>query len=292
MKKARTFRNRMIVFAAIVLVVVAFVLIYVFGGKGASVVPVYANVSANVNDTGSSCTFNVLWNDDVNVSGYIFGSNSTGTFANDTWAPFPRFFNSTSALSSATKTLNKASVMTVQWRIWCNDTKGNWGSTDLRTVVADSNKVLLRTSMGNITIELYDDTSITTSNFKNLTRRGIYDNTIFHRVVSDFVVQGGDPTGTGSGDPSISQIPDELPNRHSNTKGAVAMAKTAEPNSATSQFFINLNDRNSASLDANYTVFGRVIAGMDVVDAIGLVQTNTNQRPTQEIRLIKAELVG
>jgi peptidylprolyl isomerase len=159
-------------------------------------------------------------------------------------------------------------------------------------------RVLLETSMGNITIELYNDMPITAGNFVNLTEHGIYDNTIFHRVVSNFVIQGGDPTGTGHGDPSISNIRDELPNKHSNVIGAVAMAKTSSstggvvPNSASSQFFINLVD-NSATLDSDYPVFGQVVAGMEAVAAIGTVQVDTgNDRPVVPVTLIKAIVLG
>jgi peptidylprolyl isomerase len=151
-------------------------------------------------------------------------------------------------------------------------------------------KVLLVTSMGNITIELYDDMPITTGNFKNLTGRGIYDGTIFHRVISGSIVQGGDPTGTGYGDPNIPAIPDELPNKHNNVNGTVAMANKG-PNTGSSQFFFNLRD-NSAYYDTDYPVFGKVIAGMDIVDSIGAVATDSNDRPLQEVRLIKAEIVG
>jgi len=150
----------------------------------------------------------------------------------------------------------------------------------------DSNKILLTTSKGNITIELFEDTPKTTANFKKLTRQKIYDGTIFHRVILGFMIQGGDPTG----DPNIPTIEDELPNRHSNVRGAVAMAKTDQPNSASSQFFINLVD-NSANLDANYVVFGHVIAGMDVVDAIGRVATNSDDRPLQDVTLYNAQII-
>jgi cyclophilin family peptidyl-prolyl cis-trans isomerase len=148
--------------------------------------------------------------------------------------------------------------------------------------------------MGNITIELYDDMPITTGNFKNLTRRGFYDGTIFHRVAKNFVIQGGDLTSKGISVPSIQ---DELPNKHSNVRGSVAMAKTTNPNSATSQFFINLNDTNAANLDSNYSVFGRVTAGMDVVDAISQVPINpglseNDGKPVQDVTLTKAEIIG
>jgi peptidylprolyl isomerase len=148
-------------------------------------------------------------------------------------------------------------------------------------------RVLLVTSMGNITIELYDDMPITSGNFKSLTQSGVYDGTIFHRVVHDFVVQGGDASVKGINVPTI---PDELPNKHSNVRGSVAMAKTSEPNSATSQFYINL--KNNTDLDSNYSVFGRVIEGMAVVDAIGNVQTDTNDRPLQDVTLIRAEITS
>jgi len=147
-------------------------------------------------------------------------------------------------------------------------------------------RVLLVTSMGNITVELYDDMPITSGNFRNLTEHGIYDGTIFHRVVHDFVIQGGDASVKGI---SVSTIPDELPNKHSNVRGSVAMAKTNAPNSATSQFYINLKD--NLNLDSNYSVFGRVIAGIDVVDAIGNTPTDTNDRPLQDMTVIRAEIV-
>jgi len=169
--------------------------------------------------------------------------------------------------------------------------------SQLGTVRADAqysetlnSTVILNTSMGNITIELFEDMPITTSNFKNLTELGIYDGTIFHRVVHDFVIQGGDPTGTGYGDPSISTIPDELPNKHSNVRGSVAMAKTDVPNSASSQFYINLVD--NLDLDSTYTVFGQVVAWMDVVDSIGNVQTDVNDRPLQPVTVLTARLSG
>jgi peptidylprolyl isomerase len=147
-------------------------------------------------------------------------------------------------------------------------------------------KVLLVTTMGNLTIELYGDMPISSGNFKNLTRQGIYDGTIFHRVVHDFVIQGGDADVKGA---SVSTIPDELPNKHSNVRGSVGMAKTSEPNSATSQFYISLKD--NLRLDSNYSVFGKVIAGMDVVDAIGNTPTDTNDKPLQDVKVNRAELV-
>lgn len=150
------------------------------------------------------------------------------------------------------------------------------------------NKVLLRTTMGDITIQLYEDMPITTSNFRNLVKQGTYDGTIFHRVIDDFMIQGGDPTGTGYGDPSIPTIPDEFTDHNRNDRGTVAMAN-AGPNTGSSQFFINLVDNNY--LDDGHPVFGEVIAGIGVVDAIGKVQTDENDRPVEPVTIISAELV-
>jgi peptidylprolyl isomerase len=149
-------------------------------------------------------------------------------------------------------------------------------------------RILLVTSMGNITIELFDDMPITSGNFRNLTEHGIYDGTIFHRVSKNpAVIQGGDASSKGI---TVPTIPDELPNKHSNVRGSVAMAKTSAPNSATSQFYINLKD--NLYLDTlNYSVFGRVIAGMDVVDAIGDVPTDNNEKPLEDVTLFAADII-
>ena len=156
-------------------------------------------------------------------------------------------------------------------------------------------KVLLVTSMGNITIELFTDMPITAGNFKTLTQKGIYNGTIFHRVVTGFVIQGGDVTSKGI---TVPAIQDELPNKHNNVRGSVAMAKTSQPNSATSQFFINLKN-NAGTLDSNYSVFGQVIAGMDVADAIGNVEITPTDpsvpddgKPVHDVTLQVAEIIG
>ncbi len=155
-----------------------------------------------------------------------------------------------------------------------------------------STKVLLVTSMGNITIELYDDMPITRGNFKNLVSQGLYNGTIFHRVVKDFVIQGGDPSTAGNNE-TIPTIQDEYSANASHNKndiGTVAMAKTTEPNSASSQFYINL--KYNSDLDNKYSVFGKVVSGMDVVDAIGNVATDTNDKPLQPVTITSAQIVG
>jgi peptidylprolyl isomerase len=159
--------------------------------------------------------------------------------------------------------------------------------TDDKTSSA-ANIVLFETNIGDIKIELYDDMPITTGNFKKLVQQGVYDGTIFHRVSGGFVIQGGDPTGTGYGDPSIPTIPDEFTDHNENNRGTIAMANKG-PNTGNSQFFINLVD--NSHLDTEHPVFGKVIEGMDVVDSIGEVETDENEKPLQDVKIIKAYLI-
>jgi peptidylprolyl isomerase len=149
-------------------------------------------------------------------------------------------------------------------------------------------KVLFETTMGNIVIELRNDMPITTGNFKKLVQQGTYDGTIFHRVIADFMIQGGDPTGTGYGDPSIPNIQDEFKSNNRNDRGTLAMAN-AGPNTGSSQFFINVVDNNH--LDSKHPVFGRVTEGMDVVDAISQVATASGDKPLTDVQIIRIELV-
>jgi peptidylprolyl isomerase len=149
-------------------------------------------------------------------------------------------------------------------------------------------KVALRTTKGDIIIELRSDMPITTGNFRNLVQQGVYDGTIFHRVIADFMIQGGDPTGTGYGDPAIPNIQDEFTSNNRNDRGTIAMANSG-PNTGSSQFFINVVNNNH--LDTKHPVFGKVIQGMDVADAISQVPT-ANEKPIEDITIIKAELIS
>ena len=181
---------------------------------------------------------------------------------------------------------------------------GNNGSSNsINENLPATNKVMLGTSMGNILIELRDDMPITTNNFKKLVQQGIYDNTIFHRVIDGFMIQGGDPTGTGYGDQSIPNIQDEFTDNNKNERGTVSMAKKGDPNtglavpdSGSSQFFINVVNNSNENFDASYSVFGKVIQGMDVVDAIAKVVTDGNppdgtNKPLEDVILITTEFV-
>jgi len=153
---------------------------------------------------------------------------------------------------------------------------------------SSSNKVLLETTEGNITIELAGDMPITAGNFEKLVKQGVYDNVIFHRVIDEFMIQGGDPTGTGYGDPSIPKIKDEFNGVQENNRGTIAMAN-AGPNTGSSQFFINLVDNNF--LDGKHPVFGKVIDGMDVVDKIAKVETDSNDKPLKDVTILRASIV-
>lgn len=148
---------------------------------------------------------------------------------------------------------------------------------------------------GIIEIELYEDKApITVANFKELVKSGFYDGLIFHRVINGFMIQGGDPTGTGCGG-SGKNIKGEfasngVKNDISHERGVVSMARSQNKNSASSQFFIMHKD--GKFLDGEYAAFGKVISGMDVVDEIASVKTDYSDRPIIDMKIKKAELIG
>jgi peptidylprolyl isomerase len=152
----------------------------------------------------------------------------------------------------------------------------------------EGTKVVLHTTMGDVTLQLYGDMPVTAGNFEKLVKDGFYNGVIFHRVIPNFMIQGGDPTGTGTGGPGYA-IRDEFSASNRNDRGTISMAN-AGPNTGGSQFFINLVDNNY--LDRQHPVFGRVIEGMDVVDAIGKVPTGRQDRPRTEVKIITAEVVA
>ncbi len=140
----------------------------------------------------------------------------------------------------------------------------------------------MQTNHGTIELELFDDDAPkTVGNFKKLAADGFYDGVIFHRVIPDFMIQGGDPTGTGSGGPGY-QFEDEF-NANKVERGALAMAN-AGPNTNGSQFFIVTADA-CPWLDGKHTVFGRVASGMDVVDTISNLDTGPGDKPRDEVRI-------
>ena len=145
----------------------------------------------------------------------------------------------------------------------------------------------LHTNHGAIGIELFaDDAPKTVENFTKLARDGFYDGVIFHRIIPDFMIQGGDPTGTGRGGPGYT-FEDEF-NDHKVERGALAMAN-AGPNTNGSQFFI-VTTESAPWLDGKHTVFGRVTDGMEVVDAISAVETDAGDKPRQDVVIERVEL--
>jgi cyclophilin family peptidyl-prolyl cis-trans isomerase len=148
-------------------------------------------------------------------------------------------------------------------------------------------KATLQTNHGAIEVELFDDDAPeTVRNFVRLAREGFYDGTIFHRIIPDFMIQGGDPTGTGTGGPGYT-FADE-PNEHRVVRGALAMAN-AGPNTNGSQFFV-VTTEEAPWLDGKHTVFGRVTRGMEVADAISEVERDARDRPRDDVVLERVEI--
>jgi cyclophilin family peptidyl-prolyl cis-trans isomerase len=145
----------------------------------------------------------------------------------------------------------------------------------------------IHTNQGAIALELFpEDAPKTVDNFVKLARDGFYDGVVFHRVIPDFMIQGGDPTGTGSGGPGY-QFEDEF-NDQKVVRGALAMAN-AGPNTNGSQFFI-VTTEAAPWLDGKHTVFGRVTGGMDVVDAIAEAPRDGRERPHDDIVMERVEV--
>lgn len=163
----------------------------------------------------------------------------------------------------------------------------------------ERNKIIFETSLGNFEVELFLEKSpITAGNFKSLVEQGFYDKTKFHRVIKDFMIQGGDPLsktdnmrarwGTGG----TQRIEDEFIRGLSNLRGTLSMANSG-PNTGSSQFFINVVDNTFLDWDkkpvnSKHPVFGKVINGLDVVDKIVNVKTRANDMPINDVEIIKA----
>lgn len=145
---------------------------------------------------------------------------------------------------------------------------------------------------GPITIELYKDkTPRTSENFATLAQRGYYNGVVFHRIIPDFMIQGGDPTGTGRGGSSIygEKFEDEFNPSLKHTGAGILSMANAGPNTNGSQFFITLAP--TPWLDGKHTVFGRVKAGMDVVKRMGQVRTDSSDRPLEEVKITSAQVL-
>ncbi|NRH20524.1 peptidylprolyl isomerase [Candidatus Gracilibacteria bacterium] len=154
-------------------------------------------------------------------------------------------------------------------------------------------KILLSTNLGDITLELFPEAAPkAVENFVGLTQNGYYDGIIFHRVIRDFMIQGGDPTGTGSGGKSIwmRAFEDEFLDRNlTHKKGVISMANAGR-NTNGSQFFI-VTAEDASFLDRKHTIFGHVIEGIEIVEKIEASDTDRNDRPTSEVKIITAKVL-
>ncbi len=171
------------------------------------------------------------------------------------------------------------------------------------SATAANPQAIIHTSMGDITLELYADKApVTVANFVHYADSGFYDGTIFHRVISHFMIQGGGFTADMQKKPTGEPITNEANNGLSNMRGTIAMARTGFPHSATAQFFINVQDNQNldytgeeSSRAWGYAVFGKVTAGMEVVDAIRFVETTTippySDVPKSPVVIEKVEIV-
>lgn len=160
-------------------------------------------------------------------------------------------------------------------------------NTDTKYGVID-----METNHGTIVIWLYDETPLHKTNFDSLAKTGFYDGLIFHRVIDNFVIQGGDPLGTGTGGPGYT-IPAEFNTNLTHKYGAVGAARDNNPQKRSngSQFYIVENSSGTHSLDGDYTVFGETIGGLNVVTAIASVPTNSSDKPLTDVVMTKVEVV-
>ncbi len=158
------------------------------------------------------------------------------------------------------------------------------------TMVSKHTKVRMETNKGVMVLEIYTgEMPITGGNFVKLVKEGFYDGVIFHRVIDGFMIQGGDPTGTGMGGPGY-KIKDEFTgtNLDRNDRGTISMAN-AGPNTGGSQFFINLVDNNF--LDGRHPVFGKIVEGIEIIDAIADVETDSQDKPVEDVVIISAKVI-
>jgi len=160
--------------------------------------------------------------------------------------------------------------------------------------------VLLQTTMGDMKLKLYNETPLHRDNFVKLVESGFYDGLLFHRVIKDFMIQGGDPNSRnaqqgqmlGVGDPGYT-IPAEILPQFKHKKGSLAAARNNNPQKASSgsQFYIVHNNNGTPHLDGSYTVFGETIEGFDVIDKIASVKIGQADRPVEDVKIIKASIV-
>ncbi len=150
-------------------------------------------------------------------------------------------------------------------------------------------KIKMETSIGTMEFTLFDDlVPVTAGNFKKLVSEGYYDGVVFHRIIKNFMVQGGDPTGTGRGGPGYAIKDEFTPKLRHNKKGLLSMANSG-PNTGGSQFFITLVP--TPWLDDKHAIFGEITKDDDVLDKLGKVQTGPGDKPVEEVKMIKVSVI-
>jgi peptidyl-prolyl cis-trans isomerase B (cyclophilin B) len=152
-------------------------------------------------------------------------------------------------------------------------------------------RAIISTDLGDMTVELWDDVAPHhVANFLKLATSGFYNDLIFHRIIPGFVIQGGCPKGDGTGGPGW-KVKAEFNDRE-HQPGTLSMARSSDPNSAGSQFFICLTREKCRHLDSQYTAFGQVVDGMDVVKKLGAVNTGAGDRPLKPPKLLNVKPVA
>lgn len=200
--------------------------------------------------------------------------------------PFTNNEEKTETSQVVTSTIQPSTVTqtpTMQSRTISSITQSSTVSPTQSRASTQNRIAVIETSMGVIELELFEDKApLTTKNFIELAEKGFYDGVIFHRVVNGFVIQGGDPTGTGMGDAGY-MIPDEIsPGLSHNSPGILSMANRG-PNTGSSQFFITLAP--AQHLDGKHAIFGKLIKGEEVLLAISTVAVDENDKPLQDITM-------
>lgn len=171
----------------------------------------------------------------------------------------------------------------------CTTTQTEQDSQPLTEKTMQPNRhAVIETNMGTMELELFEDKApITTKNFIDLAEKGFYDGLIFHRVIEGFMIQGGDPTGTGMGGPGY-KIDDEFSPSLKHSKAGILSMANSGPNTGGSQFFITLAP--TEWLDGKHSVFGQVVKGMDVLEKIGAVETNASDKPLEDVVMEKVTI--
>ena len=178
-------------------------------------------------------------------------------------------------------------LTTIMMMVGCSTNKADSQKTMVKAIQTTPVVTMIVKDYGTVTLELYPDMAPNTvNNFITLANEGFYDGLTFHRIIKDFMIQGGDPDGNGTGGPGYSIDGEFLANGYEantllHTKGVISMARSLNPNSAGSQFFIMTAD--TPSLDGDYAAFGKVTSGLDIAEQIGEVETDGSDRPINKV---------